>query len=401
MTTDTLQTLRDFLLCNSFKDLYEMYGVAARPSKDVSKWSLNYDQIASKPGCPVASVCRGLVIRPKTQVTDENQVVGDFDIVARPMDRFYNDGESCAARIDWPTARVEEKLDGTMILLYWDNVKLEWCVATRSVPEADVSFGDPPGSPLLENTFSNLFWYSLVQTLSVTFPEEDCLEWTAGLNTQFTYIFELTSPLNRVIVKYDDYRVTILAIRHTEIGQYHEPGYTLAYSVPTVNKWSLKAAADIHEFVNKADPAKLEGAVVVDKNYNRLKIKSKAWVLASRAKDSVTMSKRNALQCIIDGQIDDVIPLLDTHVSEYMVKLKDNFHNLCKSLDGVFQSFSLNHVDRKEFALAVQSSGLWQAPFFALYSGKAKNVLDWLRQLSKNDKLTPTMLDTILSEIDK
>jgi hypothetical protein len=394
--TDPIQLLRNFLEVNSFKALYDMFGVNARACKNNSKWSLNYDQIASKPGCPVASVCRGLVIRPQTPVTDENQAVGEFRIVARPIDRFYNDGESCAAQIDWSTARAEEKLDGTCCILYWDDVKLQWCVATRSVPEADVSFGDPPGSPLPENTFSELFLYALQQTLGSSIQAH---AWLDSISVRLTYIFELTSPLNRVVVKYDDYRVTILAIRHTQTGEYlsTEP----LWEIPKVQTWPLRTAADIHEFVNKADPAKLEGAVVVDANYNRIKIKSKAWVLASRAKDCVTMSKRNALQCIIDGQIDDVIPLLDPHVAEYMIGLKESFSLLLRKLENLYVPIYMKSSSRKDFALAVQSSGLWQAPFFALYSGKAKNVLDWLRQLSKNDKLTPTMLDTILSEIDK
>jgi hypothetical protein len=44
--------------------------------------------------------------------------------------------------------------------------------------------------------------------------------WLNSLDKSFTYVFELTSPLNRVVVKYADYRITILAARETANGKY-------------------------------------------------------------------------------------------------------------------------------------------------------------------------------------
>lgn len=389
--TDPIQYLRNFLELNSFKALSDMFGINARPSKDFSKWSLNYDQIASKAGCQVAGVCRGLVIRPKNKVTDENQVVGRFHIVARPMDRFYNANDSHAAPIDWSTARIQEKLDGTMCILYWDDVKNEWCVATRSVPEADVSFGDFPGSPLRENTFKELFRYTVEQMM----PAFGWKRYCDGLDKTLTFIFELTTPLNRVVVKYADYGLTLLCVRDTLTGGYISED-TIATNCPT---WPLQSLSDLTDFVNTMDPAKCEGAVVVDANWNRVKVKSKAWVLASRAKDAVTMSKRNALECIILGQADDVIPLLDPYVGEYITQLQDSLKMYCIGLDASLSSLKDLYTTRKDFALAVQSSGQWQTPFFALYNKEQKS-LDWLRELSKTGKLTNTTLDTLLSKID-
>lgn len=392
--TDPLQHLRNFLAQNSFKALYEMYGIAARPCKDNSKWSLNYDQIASKPGCRIAEVCRGIVIRPITTVTDENQVVGPFHIVARGMDRFYNAGESHAAEIDWNTARIQEKLDGTMIMLYFDHVKQEWCVATRSVPEADVSFGDPPGSPLPENTFYELFKYTIEQRTKVNGDRYSFDEFFQVSDKRFTYVFELCTPLNRVVVKYPEYKAVLLCVRCNQTGRYRQDCEVKAWA-------NLSTLEETLDFVNRVDPAQLEGAVIVDANWNRIKVKNKAWVLASRAKDCVTMSKRNALECIINGQIDDVIPLLDTHVAEYIQKLQRNLRLYLISVDASLSSFKDICETRKDFALAVQKSGIWQTPMFALYASNHANCLDWLRALSKNGKLTPTMLDTILQEIDK
>jgi hypothetical protein len=51
---------------------------------------------------------------------------------------------------------------------------------------------------------------------------------------------------------------------------------------------------------------------------------------------------------------------------------------------------------RKDFALKVQASGEWQTPFYALYSGKGSGCAHWLQNLAAEDKLTPSILDTLL-----
>jgi hypothetical protein len=390
--------VQEFLKKHSFSSLRATYGVNARPSADGSKWSLNYDQLSAKPGCPVADTCRGLVLRPATTVDSLESIVGDTVVMARPMDRFFNAGDSVAAKIDWtdPSIRVQEKLDGTLTILYFDSIKIGWCVATRSVSQADVSFGDPPGSPLNENTFGQLFFYSVAQTIDEIwggFPLKDFFD---GLNKNWTYIYELTTPLNRVVVKYNKYRVTLLAARDTATGEYVTDQVRYEQFLCRPSEWPLKSLSDLTAFVDAADPAKVEGAVVIDGNNNRVKVKSKAWVLASRAKDMITMSKRNALRAIIDGTITNVLPLLDLEVVNYIEGMQKSFNIFCKEIDADFKLLKTATPDRKAFALAVSASGLWAMPFFNLYSGKYENTLDWLQELCKSDKITDTTLDTIL-----
>jgi len=399
--------VQEYLLTHSFTELFNEHGVNVRPSADYTKYSLNYDQLAAKSDDPVANQCRGLVIRPANLITDLSTIVGDTSIVARPMDRFFNAGDVHASPIDWSTAKILEKIDGTMTILYYDFVKNEWCVGTRSVCEADVVFGDCI-SPLKENTFRELFFYAAEKTLTevasvydphVTAPET-VNEWLSCLDKHWTYVFELTSPLNRVVVKYNDYRITALAVRNTETGEYLVSLCPeMINCMPVVTEWPLKTLADIEAFLLDSDPAKVEGAVVIDANNNRLKVKSKQWVLASRAKDSVSVSKRNALQCIIDGTLDDVLPLLDDGLQEYLRNMQEKTAVYCKRIDNEFIRLSVSTLDRKAFALGVQASGLWQSPFFNLYGGKWDTTIDWLRHLSADKKLTDSTLDTILQDV--
>jgi hypothetical protein len=411
--------VQQYLLTHSLQELETEHGVNHRFSADRSKFSLNYDQLTAKSDNPIACQCRGLVLRPLNEVPNENYVVRATEIVSRPMDRFFNAGDVHAAPIDWDTAVIQCKLDGTMTELYWDSVKEQWCVGTRSVPEANVCFGDIV-SPLKENTFYELFMYAADKTLlnRALFDSVDVEEpiygtmieawkaeptifenWLNNLDKSFTYVFELTSPLNRVVVKYDDYRITILAARETATGKYIPTDELYKIGVPVVETWPLKTLADIEAFLHDSDPAKIEGAVVIDANHNRLKVKSKQWILASRAKDSVTMSKRNALECVIDESIDHVVPILSEELQDYMYKLRAGLIEYCSQIDVAFTTYRISSKDRKQFALSVQVSGFWQTPFFNLYSGKWATTIDWLKYLSTVKKLTDSTLDTLLENI--
>jgi hypothetical protein len=398
--------VQKYLLNHSLQQLETEHGVNHRFSADRSKFTLNYDQLTAKSDNTIACQCRGLVLRPLHEVLGEMYIVRETTIVSHPLDRFFNAGDVHAAPIDWDTAVIQEKLDGTCCILYYDFVKQQWCVATRAVPEADVSFGDIV-SPLKQNTFYELFKHSVLETIRAKYCEFFCGDptdlfdnlWCNTLDKNVTYVYELTSPYNRVVVKYDECRVTLLAARETATGRYIkcEEGYGPGLQV--VETWPLKTLADIEHFLHDSDPAKIEGAVVIDANHNRLKVKSKQWVLASRMKDSVSMSKRNALESVIEGTIDDVIPLMNPDVQEYLRGLQWKTANYLLLLDNTF--FELKHrPDRKSFALSVQASGLWQTPLFNLYSGKWSSTSEWLRDLARNKKLTASMLDTLLEVVE-
>lgn len=413
--------VQKYLLTHSLQELELEHGVNHRLSTDRTKFILNYNQVTAKSDDPIANQCRGLVLRckhPLKTIATVYEIVGATNVVARPMDRFFNADDPAAAPINWETARIQHKLDGTCCMLYYDFVKEQWCVATRSVPEADVCFGDVP-SPLKENTFYNLFMYSAQKTLmELALPTSEIIEgpyygsmleawtsapsmtqnWLSSLDKSFTYIFELTTPINRVVVKYNDYRTTLLCARHTATGIYCHRDRLDEIGMPVVEEWPLKTLQNIEDFLLHSNPTEIEGAVVVDSNNHRVKVKSKAWVLASRAKDAVTMSKRNALEAIINGQIDDVLPLLDPHVSEYLRGLQQRTGEYLQLIDSLFQQCRFA-ADRKTFALSVKATGHWQTPFFNLYSGKWTNTSEWLQSLSRDKKLTGSLLDSILEVV--
>lgn len=429
--------VREYLRTHSFRQLEEEHGVCARPNSRHDKFSLNYDMVMAKPGDRVSEQCRGLVLRPveALHVTGwEDVIVGHTEVLAWPMERFYNHGDSNAATIDWADRglRVYEKLDGTMIVVYWDPSHARWYAATRAVPEAD----HPMNGDLDPMTFSDLFMCALRETREAAegrplpwarcsmcgvqrdeaahpdlpCPKDDVTahDWSVvdgydrivHLNKELTYVFELTSPKNRVVVRYDEPRVTLLAARHTQTGRELAIETMRLEHVRRPMTWEFKDVLALEGFVDRSDPAKLEGAVVCDSRFRRLKVKNKSWVLSSRAKDMVTVSRRSALEAIIMGKIDDVLPLLEETIAEKLLTMNDQARAYFVSVD---RKFAMLHADaagnRKHFAEQVLISDDWPTPYFNLWDKKAPTTLSWLQRLSTAQKLTSTMLDTILARM--
>ncbi len=338
--------VKAYLTRRTFQQLEDEHGVCARFSSDGSKASLNYDMILIKNGDQLAEQCRGMVIRPTqfpfhTFGDDwKSAVVGEVDILAWPMNRFYNHGDVNGAAVDWsdPDLRVYEKLDGTCMIVYWDPLQKRWHAATRSVPEADLPIRKDH-MEIGDMTFSELFFRALRLTREAM--EGQALDWEPSdfdqvvhLNKELTYVFELTTPFNRIVVKYDVPRVTLLAARHTASGK-----ELPIESLNTLNKvgrpktWNLRSPAALEAFVNSADPALLEGAVVCDSAFRRLKVKNKAWVLSSKAKDLVTVSRRSALLAIIQGEIDDVLPLVEKDIAVELTRMQCALAEYMRSID--------------------------------------------------------------------
>ena len=72
---------------------------------------------------PLVCEARGIII----DITEQR-------VVCWPFDKFFNVQEQYAADIDWQSARVLEKIDGSMIKLFW--YKGAWHFATSSTCDA-------------------------------------------------------------------------------------------------------------------------------------------------------------------------------------------------------------------------------------------------------------------------
>ena len=350
--------VQDFIRARGLSALSE-FTIKAVPHKRYNNlFLLKYDQIDSPFSNPMVRECRGLIL-------DQDR---DWAVVARPYDKFFNHGETHAAEIDWSTARVFEKLDGSLITLYhYDG---NWHVATSGTPDASGEV-----SPGL--TFAELFCRTFRTTLS-------------GFDPTCCYMFELCCPENRIVCRYPEPRVYLHGARHIETGQEFIPdieGVMLAPSYP------LSDLPAVLEAVNR-NPLEHEGFVVVDAKFNRLKIKSAAYVALHHCRDG--FSKKRIANLLRAGEASEFEKSLYA-----FPELRPMFDDLqlryLKASAGMAADWAAHrHIEnRAEFAKLVKDLP-YSGYLFAKHSGKPETPGGYLAKMSEAAylRLSDQMQDT-------
>jgi hypothetical protein len=218
--------------------------------------SLKYNQAESPMHEECVADCRGLVVSEADPT----------HVVAMAYRKFWNLGEKLAASIDWSTARVMEKLDGSLITMHWHDGR--WCVASSGHPTAGGPFNGESG-----RTFGEAFWDTW-RELGYSLPEGGGGAW---------FIFEFCAPTNRIVVKYDRPRIVLHGVRgeasFEELSFSDVERVARSYGWECVASWPvLTSASAVVAAAALTDPLALEGFVVVDANHNRVKVKNPRYV---------------------------------------------------------------------------------------------------------------------------
>jgi RNA ligase len=348
---------------------------------------------------PIASMCRGTVICPENKVTDENQVVGAFGYMARPMDRFFNYGQEASAKINFNSKDIKifEKLDGTCCIVYFDFVKNEWCVGTRSVPDADIPLDD-----VLKLTFRDLFEKALFESTKLSFEK-----WVIDLNKNYTYICELCTPDNQIVVRYDDYKVFLLAVRNTQSGQEY-PINIFNLTIPNCPNYNLSNLNDILSFVSSVNPLEHEGVVVLDeKSFGRIKVKSPSYLALNKIRDTILKSNRGLLEICLLGRLDDAMPALSPVMVSRALEMKERlveafrgfnsqYNTVINMANDLTENGETNH--RKAVALSAQKIKAYMPYIMARYMNKCSSFEEYCNQQinEKTNEFSKSFLDTLL-----
>ncbi len=277
------QPLENHTVEDQFAELKNAYAIKAkRHSRFPNLVLFKYDQIASPFSEQIVRECRGIIL-------DESD---DWRVISRAFDKFFNHGEGHAAAIDWSTARVQEKVDGSLCVLY--PYAGEWHVATSGTPDAS---GEVHGRLM---TFAELFWDTFKRQ-GLTAPDPRC---------RWCFSFELTSPLNRIVVPHADAKLTLLAARELTEQKEAPPDFAmiafpLSADVRVVRSFPLGSFEDIAASFAHISPLSQEGYVVVDAAFNRVKVKHPGYVALHHAKDG--MGTKAFVEIARSGETSEVL----------------------------------------------------------------------------------------------
>lgn len=332
--------------------LAELYAVKAVRHKTYPSLVLfKYSQIASDMSLPIVQECRGVIL-------DE---ADDWRVVGRAYNKFFNYGEPNAVEVDWATARVQEKVDGSLCMAF--ECDGSWHVATTGNPDASGPVGDNS-----EMTFAALFW----QTLGIYLGEDwDLPPWES---TDWCYLFELTTPQNRVVVNHLTAGLTLLGVRSRTNGVWIRTSDTvMAQVVPVVREYPLQSFADIQATFASMDPIQQEGYVVVDAQGNRVKVKHPGYVAIHHMKDGMT--PKSMLEVIQRNEVPEVTVHFPK-LADAFSAVKADYDALARAIDTAYAP--LKDIETQKDFAAQALAYPYSAALFDLRKNKAENGRDFL-----------------------
>jgi hypothetical protein len=343
--------IQEYLSSHSLAELESAFAIPAKRHREFSNLiMLKYSQINSPMSEPVVQQCRGIIL-------DE---ASDWAVVSYPFDKFFNYGEPNAAAIDWPHATVYEKLDGSLMTLYW--YRDQWRVASSGTPDAG-GWAHESGI-----TFAELFWRTW-NAMGYMLPKD----------TSRCYMFELMTPENRVIIPHAAARLVLIGVRDLVHFSEHDHAPVAAdYGWQAVNAYPLATLQDCVTAASKLTGLDGEGFVVRDTGFRRIKVKSPQYVALSHMKD--TLSPRSMLEVIRKNESDEFLNYFP-EIRPVYESVKAKYDQLCAELDAEYAA--KKHIEsQKDFALAIRSSRCSSA-LFALRNKKAATLRDFFAEATQ------------------
>ena len=286
---------------------------------------------------------------------------GFYKEVCHGLDKFFNMEEPNAASIDWAHGfSVFEKMDGTNIRLWCDEGK--WHISTLGTIFAD------------NDEYGILF-------------KKACYgftEYVSELDPSYTYVYELVGPLNRIVVRYDETAAYFICKRSLETGREYlislealRCGIKVIPSFPIKNKWEAI-------LLQRGLPENVEGMVVCDSHFNRVKLKTDWYLELHRVKgNGVCTVKRVVKLWQLEG-LDDFITAFPEYI-EFVEPIMNEIRALINGSEAAFHSLTKEEMPRKEFAAKVQQyAPLMQACCYALLDGKCDSAITFFKKMLPN-----------------
>ena len=339
-----------------------------------------YDQIRSDLSIPLVQECRGLILDANT-----------FEVVSYPFNKFFNYGESLAADVDWGSAYVTQKLDGSIIKV----VRFEdgnFLISTNGMIDAfKCSLPENYGRPF--DTFGELFieglkWYG------IRMEDFDRL-----FKPGITYMFELTSPWNQVVVNWNVTKAWFigqrdnLTFKETFFGDSE-----LAHDFDTPKVYPITNIGECVEAA-KVLPDSEEGYVVVDKDFNRIKVKSPRYVQLHYMAGNQIWSPTRVMEIIRDNEVSEYVAYFpkfkvafDAIKAKYDAYVRD-LKDIQNYIDNLLEVYN-GSMPKKDFAKWVFANNGIRP-----YSGFAFSYFDSVYAKTKKDDALVRSVDEYLDKM--
>lgn len=347
--------VESYLKKHSLNELRKKHGV--RHAIHGHLVGLAYDQFEASKTNRIASNCRGAVIARKDGSSNicPNMPFGELEIVAFPFMRFFNYGEDPAAYKRFNLISVQEKYDGTCIVFYYDPFLNKWQVGTRNNPIGNNESNSFDFSENNTESFKLTFRELFEKTLNDSYGCSSIEEFGSRLNKRFTYIFELMTPQNLVVVTHKEYKLALIGARNLDTQEeinvelddlgIKDLGIILPKNL--IGEIGSDNIDDIIKFVESRPEREHEGVVLLGENYQRIKIKNSRYTKVSRIQD---INFSDIVSHIVNGDIDDIYAIAPEIGKKKIDFVEKKFSSWVKRQNDVLSSIEWDFsLDKKEF----------------------------------------------------
>jgi hypothetical protein len=342
--------------------LTEKYGINInRHSEYPNLIQFKYDQINSPTAHDIVRECRGLIL-------DSSD---DWKIVAFAFKRFFSCGEHHADKIDWKNARFWEKIDGSLMFVYWYDGKFH--VASSGLPDARGVASDQT------TTFKDLFWNTW-NDMGYEMPHYK----------DRTYIFEMTSPLTMVLVPQTENKITLIGARDLATMCEIDIDF-VKENWNKVKSFPISSIEDAEQLCVSMNPMEQEGFVITDGKFGRVKLKSPQYAAISHLgltpdeiqEKGLRMDKydgntqeRWMLKIIMINECSEFLAYYPQYTQLYNTVLT-RYKKLVSETEKLYESVK-DITNQFEYASHVKDHAL-SGVFFQLKAGRIANVIDGIR----------------------
>ena len=325
--------------------------------QDGDYFILKYNMIMSDFNLAEVREARGSIFRfaPET-----NQWI----CVCHPFDKFFNYGEphSAVNAIDWDSASVQQKVDGSLIKLWYDRD--EWHISTNGTIDAAKAECGPYNFDFVVREAIkkiNNFWESLITTRC--------------------YMFELTSPWNHIVINYGGLALWYLGCRDMltdcEVIQPIEWA-GLLHPVLFPHHSLAECIAAAHNMGNDE-----EGYVVVDKYFNRIKIKGDEYLRLHKLRGNGPLTTMRVIELWQEDSLDDFIAYFPEY-KDFVESITGDIYHLIELATIAYNAISKQEDvrERRDFARYANTySAPLRAYLYARLDGKTESAINFFMNM--------------------
>jgi len=277
----------------------------------------------------------------------------DGKIVGYPFRKFFNLGEGEANTLNnlpKETPELSEKYDGSMIVAFRNPETKKWQAVTRGCWDN------------VQTQFANRW-------LEVNGHKLSC---------EYTYLFELVAPWNRIVVKYAKEDMILIGVVHTESGQ--------DWSYRDVREFALsKGITPVYFETRPIDSLKLDDPLVVNQegfvarfsNGFRVKLKYDQYKILHKIVTG--LSQKGIWEMLASGGTLDLKNVPDEFLgwfNEEKLKFQQAYRKIEKEAREVFDT-TPKFPDRKSYAENFLKFGKVSAVLFAMLDNKSYSGQIW------------------------